>query len=664
MITDEGHTHEMAAKAKRSPLARKRRKKNQRRPARLTPTTDWSTWLRLATGKNKKKKNGKGMRNAANQPRKKKGIRHEPDDAVRVTASTNGAVGNDYANQSAALAANPVPGNAEMDPLQQAIAGVNQARLDTRFRKFLPVRQKRLDFLTQERLPDSHQAGDALDIPVLTKAEAYNIHNDRRMRRSAVPAEEGESLPPVDAGSMRFGGAPPGQPARDTGYGHMPPRQAGEPIIAHEKPLPRDDPHFAAFVERAVQNEPDDVFREVAFRIIDSCELDVADPGHNSTMMTLVNKKKNSSLQMTVTEFKDAVAFICDPKKPLITDLPGDGGKTIALLQLMNPRPRGMVMGYLSNAAPDVDLGALRDPASVFRAKLKLQEKLNYVREKLTPVTSMPAVRSWLETLTLGFFGKPEPGSAASIQTVASAVPKNRQRECADLLNAMTDNGLISWDAKGVLRDPRRHVYMPNTNIFNIVHNLYTLGSPATTEHISRYEPTGLTFFVDRIMALAEEEGKIPQEALRAVKKARRGNTRWTERECNGRRYNLVTMFSYFVQYLPAISAVAGGIHTFLPIILTISPIDWAWFAWLMDWMASLGTGDAVTAWIIRTFGPYVEWTISRLPNGLQGPATGAAQGALAYYQRSIPGAAYALGVTFFMTLAGAIATFARRMYA
>lgn len=234
---------------------------------------------------------------------------------------------------------------------------------------------------------------------------------------------------------------------------------------------------------------------------------------------------------------------------------------------------------------------------------------------------------------------------------VAQSAPKNRRQEVVELLQAMTEDGLVSWNADGALMDPLRKTTLVNTNIFNIINNLYTLNSPATAQHISKYEPTGLTF-VEKIMEMAQQNGKIPPAVRDAIRKA--GNTRWTERKSNGRVYNLVRMFAIFMQYLPGMYMIFGTLHTFLPIILAMKPMSWSWFAYLYDWMSVVGKGNVITAYMVNALRPLADAISEYLP-ALAGPA----QGVVVRYGESIPETIVQTGVQFAMYLATAIMAWA-----
>lgn len=291
------------------------------------------------------------------------------------------------------------------DPFQQAVAAVNQARTNPKYRHLLDARQRCLNMMTSMRLPEAHQTGTPMDIPVLSLAEAYHIHNRMPSAMSTRAAAQQMAPSPIPASVAN---APMGGPARlneppDSGYGPAPRVRAGEPIVVHEKSAPRDSEEIGVFLEKAVQNEPDDVFREVAFRIIDDAELQVADPSGRD-VLALHNPAKKKTVHMNVDEFKAAVAFIVDPKEPVVEDLP-EKSKTIELLELMNSKRRSRLHRYFfptppENTIPDSELASAEE---IFQTKVALQAKVQYLREKLRPLTLVRPVTSWWQTLSLGY---------------------------------------------------------------------------------------------------------------------------------------------------------------------------------------------------------------------------------------------------------------------
>ncbi|ELU01190.1 hypothetical protein CAPTEDRAFT_189819 [Capitella teleta] len=374
--------------------------------------------------------------------------------------------------------------------------------------------------------------------------------------------------------------------------------------------------------------------------------------------MALHNPRTGRSVEMGVDEFKKAVIFLCDPSAPLVTTLPYDG-KTVELIQLMNPRPSGKVVNYFfpPPAKGEMPIKDMGDKKEHFNALTALQTKVNFLRESLKPLTSMPAAKNWTQTLTFGMLGNP-PDSTPTALTVSKAAPPNRQVEARRLLEALTDNVLVSWNEKGALVDPRNKTTLQNTNVYNIIRNLYSINSPATAAHISRYKPTGLTFFVDRIMKLTADNGDIPKEVVDSIRNTGRIATgRWTERECNGRRYNLLKMFSTLTSFVPKLLTVFKSVEIFIAIMLTLGPISWSWFCYGYDWLASIGVTNRLTAYGLNTVRPLLE----KIDGALPVEVVSAAQGAIVAYRDQIP--MTVLQTVMAMTASAATAIFTWAMY-
>jgi hypothetical protein len=267
---------------------------------------DESSWLRRVIGRVTTKRSegaAKGRSKESGERKKKKRKKNDKRSADGDGGDGGGVptptVGPDYAYHAGMQQPMEPP---MADPFQQAIASVNQARTNPRYRHLLDARQKRLNMMTQMRLPESHQTGTPLDIPALTSAEAYRIHERRQpaMERYGGVARESSSSSQypssITEGSHRQGPPPPPRPA-DSGYGPPPAPVAGEAVIVHDKPPPRDKTEFGVFLEKSVQNEGNDVFREVAFRIIDDSNLQVAEPTDDGKM-ALHNPRTGRSVEM------------------------------------------------------------------------------------------------------------------------------------------------------------------------------------------------------------------------------------------------------------------------------------------------------------------------------------------------------------------------------
>jgi hypothetical protein len=291
-------------------------------------------------------------------------------------------------------------------------------------------------------------------------------------------------------------------------------------------------------------------------------------------------------------------------------------GKPMQLLQLMDPEPRHFIRRFLF---PDPTDGKrpFKDLTTAERYKdlIRLQAKANYVWSKLRPQRERPDIKSWLETLTLGYVGGEDPDKPAKSSVVAAVVPIPYQYECRQLLDALWDSQLVEWKADGTLYDPERRTILKGSNIYNICQQLYTPDSPATQNYISRYEPTALSWFVDRIMKLAQENDNLPVRVVEEIKNARLGSRRYTVRTCYGRGYNLVSMFYTFAKFIPRFLSLFPSLQLFLPVFLILNPVSWSSFVYLYNWLTVVKRGDRITAHVLDKTQPVVQAISSLISN-------------------------------------------------
>jgi hypothetical protein len=107
--------------------------------------------------------------------------------------------------------------------------------------------------------------------------------------------------------------------------------------------------------------------------------------------------------------------------------------------------------------------------AEQYKDLVRLQAKTNYVWLKLRPQRERPDIKSWLETLMLGYMhGKGDPNKPAKSSVIAAVVPIRHQYECQRLLDALWDSQLVEWRADGTLFDPAQRTILKGSNIYNI----------------------------------------------------------------------------------------------------------------------------------------------------------------------------------------------------
>lgn len=537
------------------------------------------------------------------------------------------------------------------DPVQEMIKKVNYIRGNHRLRHLRDPHQRRLNAMLQTQLPMEHQAGTEMSIPVLSRAEAVRLHQPREKN---VYEEHSFKPPPQPSAAT-----PNPFPVRQNKAPIIP--FAGQPLIRHDTPHPRDSSETNAFLERAVQREPNDGFREVAFRIIDSSKLVLQNPHHADSIL-LHNPRTNKSLRMTSDEFTQAVAFIShtDFPPPEVVDVPPNS-KTIKLLELMNNKPPGFFRRVMMRRTPDgIPLEEIDswDFEKEYNAKVALQEKLNYLRQELKPTTSMPCVKTWLETLSLGLLNyreeRDEGGVIPSIETVVSSAPVQWRKEARQMLTTLKDNNILVWDSKGRLRDPMNKTTIVNSNIYNIIKNLFDENSAYNQDHLSKYEPTGLIEVVNKYLSI--DDGQVP-DADRQQMYQNRANGRWSMRNCNARTYNLVTMFKTLARYLPYIIMLCGGMKGFVQLMLSCSNMTFSWFAYLYDWLTVMGVGNKETKAVIDLLEPVLNASRKFLPESWSDSLGNATMQTVMENQGEIKKGVWDIARNTIGTMAGLIAT-------
>ncbi|ELU09005.1 hypothetical protein CAPTEDRAFT_214456 [Capitella teleta] len=445
-----------------------------------------------------------------------------------------------------------------MDPIGLAIAAVNQSKTNLKYAPQLDARQNRLNLLTRAQVPVTHQSSSPMNIPVLSKAEAYSIHH--KGERGAGP--EG-NLAPVHNYRPATGPI------------------AGEPVFEHQAPPARDSTATVAFLER-----------------------------NNVDHMILTNPATKKSVVFTISQFKAAMNFISDPTKPPVTKVPRDS-KTVKLLLLMNSRKVGITAEYWFPEAEDPNLA--KNMKEEYRHMVLLQTKLDYLRESLKPITDAKRVKSWTETLTGGLLGKgpdAKEGAPASIATVSSVVPRQYRNECPRMVSDLKEICLLDWNGEGNLVDPINQMTLRNTNVFNVLRHIYTIGSSETKDYISKYEPTGINFVMNKVLKCMELQKTGPSDMTGILAKY---SGRTVTRTFKGVVYNLVKIFA-FLQ--PLFQLLHANMAVVVPGLLYISDVSFQYFAWAYEWMIIFGEGSIFVNWILKPAAPILDKMSPYMPTG------------------------------------------------
>ena len=542
-----------------------------------------------------------------------------------------------------------------MDPLTQMMNMTREAYVNPRKRHLLPRMQQNLWNMTRAQLPGTYQSTTPMDAPILSAAEARQLSTARHDSR---PQADGSQ---AAAASMArtFG-------ERDHVLDPRPGPMPGAPVYERPQPEPRDQPETEIFLADVVNRQVDDVFREVAFRLVDTMGLEVGTPS-DRYQITLVNPKTKDRVTFDDEEFREAVAFIADVESRNVTALDPES-KTAQLLFLFSrPDPRTWLRRWVGGRLPDdIRHEDARTVQDNLRAWTTLQERLNWVRDEVTPVTSAPEVRSWLQTLTLGMAGRPS--AAVTAERLAGAVPGPQRGEVTDLLKGMRAAGLMSWTDSAQMVDGATGETLTNTNLYNILNNMF---SPQSRGHPTHYVPTGLDQFVEKTMELQRQRGQVSTEVVRAVEAAAatNGQRRWTQRQDrDGTWVSLTRLWNLFRSVFPLARMGIPSVIVFIQAMQSMNLVDFSWHAWLGRMQVALGVGGQNSLAVAAE--TWAEPILTLMDNMTGGVMRGPVQNLITHNSQHIGttigaavGSTIGSALTNMCLLAGAIGAWAMRWF-
>jgi hypothetical protein len=533
-----------------------------------------------------------------------------------------------------------------MDPMQRLINMTKEAYVDPKKRAFLPRMQQQLWDMTRAQLPGTYQTNTPMSDPIISESQA-------RMFTTARDDARFQPEPNAVQSSMErsFG-------ERNHVHGPRPGPIAGAPIYQQPTPEPRDAPDTQLFLADVVNRQQDDVFREVAYKIIDGMGLRIGVPS-DEAQLTLENPETNERVTFNGEEFIQAVSFIADGNQTTVTVINPES-KTAELLHLFSrPDNRWRLHRWVSGELPaDIrhrDVTSVRDKV---RAWTALQDRLNWVRERIQPVTSAPPVRSWLQTLTMGMAGSDN--NEVTAERLAAGVPLAQRSSVIDLLNGMRAENLISWNDTGQLIDGENDHTIINSNLYNIISNLFNpANSGVSAGHSFHYVPTGADEFVEKMMEYRRRNGQIAAEIVQAVQQqSGEGRMRWTARRLrNGTWTSLIRMWNLYRQWMPLASLGLGTLSSFIAVMQRLGQVDFEWHSWYTGIQYVTGTGNhnAVTVASESMFAPILNWLDRNLGYRLRAPL----QTLIENNSQYIGGAIVATAVGTMAKIAGVIGAWA-----
>lgn len=497
-----------------------------------------------------------------------------------------------------------------MTPLQQAIAAVNETALVKGKGHLRDVRMRRLVELQRMEMPQEHHSGSSMLPPALSRAEAMRIHS--------APAPP---HPSQEAAAAQEG------PRKARGYGPVVRPPAGETVFTDDPVPPRESSATNVFLEESIQNKHDDRLRAIAFIILDKRGLKVS-PTQNSERLVLMNPENKKTAVFTKQEFYDAVAFIADRARPPLVE--AKNPKIRALIELlpevkdltkkidkMNPEITGIVspdgpgdseemlfgLSY-GRIEPEAVRSMTPQQKAHFRSETRKQVNLDVVRDEVEPTRKAERRKGWLEALSFGRYGGPETRETAegreeiptkrTAQEVADVLPPGRSRdEARILLEDLQRFKLLDWDEDGQMLDPAKHSTVLGSSVVNVVKHLFNLNSDATRTYLSKFEPTGMDFFVNRVMK-AMQARSVDKKNLFAWAKEE-GPSSWAYRTVDGVRYSLVKMYAILA---PIFQALQMSQWIVIPLLLKMGLINFKHYALYYKMATGMGLPgtDPVTA--------------------------------------------------------------------
>jgi hypothetical protein len=159
------------------------------------------------------------------------------------------------------------------------------------------------------------------------------------------------------------------------------------------------------------------------------------------------------------------------------------------------------------------------------------------------------------------------------------------------MLKGMKDAELISWTDSAQMVDGATGEIVTNSNLYNILNNVF---NPSSRGHPTRYVPTGLDEFVDKMMEWQRERGIVPDEVVLAVEAvAANGQRRWTMRQDrDGTWVSLTRLWNLLRDAFPLARMGINNLSVFIQVMQTLGLVNFAWHAWLgrMQMAAGMGT--------------------------------------------------------------------------
>ena len=506
--------------------------------------------------------------------------------------------------------ANPVLG--------QAIQDVKESMTDRSKRHLLHTRQRRLNELQKAQLPQEFHAG--------------------------TPMRPGHIRPEIDLQRQH-------QAQKPTDYPLLPdPQPPPEAEFWQQaKSTPRDTPGTRVFLERTLQLIRDDRLREIGFNVLDMSGLQVL-PTMEEGKIVLKNPATDKVVVLTEDEFMTAVKFIGDASQPPLVQADSKTRELLALLKapqkVATPLdPYVSDVPWLDMSVETFDTEHTRDMTEhqkeKFREEVQMQKNLDLLRDELEPTRTAQRKNSWKSWWD--WMRNKTPAAVGDIEDIVSIIPdKNKRADAAQSLRDMKESRLIDWDQDGQIIDPQnRNMIMKDSNIANVVKRAFSLDTDETRDYLSKYSPTGIDFFIQRMCKAQTLRQRDPNSPLVKLAEKYPGKMFPMIRYFQGKSYSLLKMLVSFWPYLYRLGIT---MPLWYPLVSYMADITFQKFAEIYRQSNVVGQGNPLAASVLEWLAPAADWAAEKM--GMTPETKAWVQGKILNYGDQVTWAAFGFAVS------------------
>jgi hypothetical protein len=155
------------------------------------------------------------------------------------------------------------------------------------------------------------------------------------------------------------------------------------------------------------------------------------------------------------------------------------------------------------------------------------------------------------------------------------------------MLTEMNNNGLVAWTDSAQMMIGGHT--LTNTNLYNIISHYF---APEPGDHATRYMPTGLDEFAQKVAQWESEGGRLPNDVVRAVESVN-GRRRWTmRRDGDGNWVSLTRLWNIYRNVFPLARWGINNLGMFVKVMQVLGLVNFGWHAWFGRMEVAMGTGN------------------------------------------------------------------------